>query len=137
VNRNPASVTEAEWAILEVLWNEDQATVRRLTEVLYPKGGPSDYATVYKLLERLEGKDCVRRERSGGVFVFRPWLERDDLIGRELETLVAKMCGGSLQPLLSNLIKARRLTPRELRELLDLIEDLDQQGKLKKKLRDK
>src|SRR6516165_9256295 len=98
---NPPHVTDAEWPVLELLWDRGPATVRQLTDVLYPRGGPSEYATVHKFLERLEGKGLVSRDRSGGVYVFRAAVGRDELIGQQLEALVEKMCGGSLQPLLT------------------------------------
>ena len=125
MDRGPANITEAEWAVLEVLWDKGPATVRQLTEVLYPKGGPSEYATVHKLLERLEAKGCVRRARQAGVYRFEAAIDRDEVIGRQLEELVEKMCGGSLQPLLTNLMRVKRLTPREHQELLDLIDRLN------------
>jgi predicted transcriptional regulator len=126
------NVTDAEWAVLQLLWDKGPATVRRLTEVLYPRGGPSEYATVHKLLERLETKGYVSRGRNGGVYVFRAAIDRDAVIGQQLETLVDKMCGGSLQPLLTNLVRAKRLKPAELRELLELVDRLDTRAKGKK-----
>jgi predicted transcriptional regulator len=132
VARTPQNVTDAEWAILDMLWNQGPASVRRLTEVLYPSGGASEHGTVYKLLERLEAKGCVTRDRSGGVYEFHATVVRDEVIGRELETLVEKMCGGSLQPLLSNLVRVKRLTAAELRELLALVDNLDRKSKSKK-----
>jgi BlaI family penicillinase repressor len=132
VARTPQNVTDAEWALLDVLWNQGPATVRHLTEVLYPSGGASEHGTVYKLLERLEAKGCIRRDRSGGVYEFHASVARDEVIGRELEALVAKMCGGSLQPLLCNLVRVKRLTPAELRELLALVDSLDGKAKPKK-----
>jgi predicted transcriptional regulator len=92
--------------------------------VLYPRGGPSETATVHKLLERLEAKDCVRRERTEVALRFHSAVSRDELIGSQLEALVEKRCGGSLQPLLSNLLRVKRLTPAEVRELLALVESL-------------
>jgi len=126
------NVTDAEWSVLQLLWEKGPASVRRLTGVLYPKGGPSEYATVHKLLERLESKGYVLRDRDGGVYVFRAAVDRDAVIGQQLETLVEKMCGGSLQPLLTNLIRAKRLKPAELRELLALVESLDARSRSKK-----
>jgi predicted transcriptional regulator len=130
--RTLPNVTDAEWAVLQLLWDQGPATIRRLADVLYPKGGPSEYATVHKLLERLEGKGYVRRERRGGVYEVRAAVERDRVIGQQLEALVEKMCGGSLQPLLTNLVRARHLTAEELRELLDLVDSLAAKGKPKK-----
>lgn len=130
--RNLPNVTDAEWSVLQLLWEKGPETVRQLADVLYPRGGPSEYATVHKLLERLESKGYVRRERSGGVFVFRAAVDRDDVIGSQLETLVERMCGGSLQPLLSNLIRVKRLKPDELKDLLALVESLDKRSRSKR-----
>jgi predicted transcriptional regulator len=132
MGQDPSHVPDAEWAVLEVLWEHGATSVRRLADFLYPGGGPSEYATVHKLLERLERRGHVARERQQGVFVFQACLQRDDLIGRQLEMLVEKMCGGSLQPLLTSLIRAKRLTSAELRELLALVDDLDSKSKSKR-----
>ena len=78
------NVTDAEWSVLQLLWEKGPASVRRLTEVLYPKGGPSEYATVHKLLERLESKGYVLRDRDGGVYVFRAAVDREADAGQEL-----------------------------------------------------
>src|SRR5262249_30802983 len=118
-------ITDAELAVLQFLWDQGPSAVRPLADVLYPGGGPSEYATVHRLLERLEGKGYVQRQRTGGVNIFHPTRNRDDVLGHQLEALLEKMGGGSLQPLLTNLLRSRRLTPEELRELLALVDDLD------------
>jgi predicted transcriptional regulator len=117
---------------LQCLWDGGAASVRELRDALYPGGGPSEHATVHKLLERLEIKGYVRRDRAAGVLTFRAIAGRDEVIGRQLEELVEKRCGGSLQPLLTNLVRVKRLTADELRELLVLVEDLERQKKSKK-----
>ena len=71
MGRSLPNVTDTEWSVLQLLWDRGPCTVRQLADVLYPRGGPSEYATVHKLLERLEAKGYVRRERSGGVFLLR------------------------------------------------------------------
>src|SRR5439155_26075281 len=93
------------------------------------KGGPSEYATVHKLLERLEAKGYVRRTREGGASMVRAALGRDEAVGRQLEVLAEKTSGGSLQALLTNLVRAQRVSAEELRGLLDLVEQLDAEKK--------
>ena len=132
MGRTLPNVTDAEWAVLQLLWEKGPASVRELADVLYPRGGPSEYATVHKLLERLETKGYVLRGRSAGVYVFRAAVERDLVLGQQLESLVDKMCGGSLQPLLTSLIRTKHLKPAELRELLELVNKLDTRNKGKK-----
>ena len=130
--RTPQDVTDAELALLQVLWDSGPATIRHLTDVLYPGGGTAQYATVQKLLERLESKGCIRRERTPPAHIFTAAIERDDLIGRRLRDMAEKLCGGSLTPLLTHLVRTRRLTTRERQELRDLIDELDSKGKGKK-----
>jgi predicted transcriptional regulator len=126
--RTPQDVTEAELAVLEVLWDQGPASRRQITDALYPRGGPAHYTTVQKLLERLEGKGYVRKNRGEGVRTFTAALNREDLIGRRLRDVADKLCGGSLTPLLLNLVRARPLTAGELDELRALLDDLRRQA---------
>src|SRR5947209_7839690 len=130
--RTARDITDAELAVLQVLWDRGPATIRRITEVLYPSGGQAYYATVQKLLERLEGKDCVRRDRKGPVHVFTAGIDRDELVGRRLQSVAEKLCGGSWTPLLTHLVQSERLSAAERQELRELIDDLDRQGGKKK-----
>jgi predicted transcriptional regulator len=123
--RTPQDVTEAELNVLELLWAKGPATIRQLADELYPGGGATQYATVQKLLERLQAKECVTRDRRGGVQLFSASIEREDLIDRRLQTLAEQLCGGSLAPLLSHLVRADRLSAADRQSLRDLIEELD------------
>lgn len=119
-------VTEAELAVMEALWADGgPLTIRRLAELLYADSGTTYYATVQKLLERLEEKDCVRRDRRETPHTFAAAVTRSELIGRRLQAVARQLCGGSLTPLLTHLVQARSLTPRERRDLRDLIDRLD------------
>jgi BlaI family penicillinase repressor len=122
--RNP-DVTEAELALLQALWDDGPATIRQLVERVYRQTGASVYATVQKLLDRLEVKECVERDRGGAVHVFRAAINRDELIGRRLRAVADSLCGGSLSPLLTHLVEGRGLSEKERRELRALVEKLD------------
>ncbi len=126
--RTPKDVTDAELLVLEALWARGPATIRSLTESVYPEGGPGKYATVQKLLERLEEDGHVARERSGMAHVFTAAIAREELIGRRLQDVAEKLCGGSLTPLLTHLVRQRRLSAREREELRNLIDELDGPG---------
>src|SRR5437667_10304464 len=120
--RTPQDVTDAELAVLQLLWEEGPLPIRRLTEALYPQGKTAQYATVQKLLERLEAKNCVARDRSQAVHVFSATIDRDEPVGRRLRQLAAKLCGGSWTPLLTHLVQTEQLTPRD-REALRQLND--------------
>lgn len=130
--RTPQDVTDTELALLQILWDSGPATIRQLTDVLYPGGGASQYATVQKLLERLEAKSCVQRDRTPPAHTFTAVIARADLIDRRLRDMAEKLCGGSLTPLLTHLVRTKGLTSRERQELRDLIDELDSKRKGKK-----
>ena len=124
---NAPDTTDAELAVMQGLWAAaaGSATIRDLTERLYPKGGTSEYATVQKLLERLELKGFVSRRAESVPHRFAARVGRDELIGRRLRTVADKLCGGSLTPLLTHLVQTQALKKSELDELRSLINRLD------------
>ena len=123
--RTPQDVTDKELDLLQALWDGGPATIRQLTDRLYPGGGTAQYATVQKLLDRLEVKGFVCRDRSGAAHTFAAAVGREEIIGRRLQDVAEKLCGGSLTPLLTHLMRSRPLSARERRELRDLIDKLD------------
>jgi len=129
----PQDVTETELAILQVLWDQAHATRPQITAALYPDGGPPQYATVQKLLERLEAKGFVRHERRQGKLLFTATLGRAELLDRRLQALAEKVCGGSLTPLLLSLVRSPNLTPAQLDELRAVLEERRQPRKPKGK----
>ena len=124
-HRLRADVTDAELAVLKILWDRGPSTIRLLTDLLYPDGGTAQYATVQKLLERLEGKACVRRKSDGRVNVWSAAIGLDDLIGHRLRETAEKLCEGSVTPLLTHLASTSELSARDLDALRELIRRLD------------
>ena len=115
--RSADDVTETELAMLQVLWERGEATRRQVADALYPGGGESHYATVQKLLGRLETKGFARHERGAGVLSFAATVDRDELIRRRLQGLADKLCGGAVAPLVMNLVRSQPLSPAEVEEL--------------------
>ena len=127
--RPAQDVTDAELAILQLLWDRGRASVRELTEQLYSEYSSSQHATVQKLLERLEAKNCVRRSRETWPHQFEAAIDRGDLIDRKLQETANKLCDGSIQPLLTHLVRGGRLSASERRSLRSLLDELDKEGR--------
>jgi predicted transcriptional regulator len=125
VGRTPRDITDAELAVLQVLWTHGPLPIRRITDLLYPDHRPAHYATVQKLLERLEDKKSVRRDRSGPVHIFAAHVGREELVGRRLEAVAQELCDGSWTPLLTHLVQAEKLSADDLQALRKLIDELD------------
>jgi predicted transcriptional regulator len=116
-------VSDAELGVLEILWKHGPATIRHLAEQLYGEGTTSNYATVQKLLERLESKGCVSRDRTGFAHVFEAKIERSALIGQGLQEMAERLCGGSLTPLLLHLAETAQLSAGDRKRIRKMIDE--------------
>ncbi|MEX2317325.1 MAG: BlaI/MecI/CopY family transcriptional regulator [Pirellulales bacterium] len=114
--------TDAELAILKLLWEGGPLTARSIREQLYPAGTPSDHATVQKLLQRLEQKEFVARDRSEFAHSFAATVTREELAGNQLEALAEKLTDGSLVPFILHAVSAKRLTSEERNEIRRLLD---------------
>lgn len=122
--KKKSSASDAELAVLRLLWEHESLTARQIREVLYPAGTPSDHGTVQKLLQRLEQKRLITRDSSSFVHVFRAAVSRSEMAGEQLETLAEKLTEGSLVPFIMHAVGSRKLTPQERQEVLRLLEGL-------------
>ena len=120
--RKAVDVTDTELAILELLWERAPETIRGIASELYGEWTTAQYATVQSLLERLEAKGCVKRDRRSFAHIFTAKIARADLIGQRLQDLAEKLCGGSWTPLLVQLVQRTRLSARDREMLRKLIE---------------
>jgi BlaI family transcriptional regulator, penicillinase repressor len=127
--RTRTDVPDAELAVLKVLWDRGGSTIREITDVLYPDGGASYYATVQKLLERLGDREFVARNADGRAHVFSAKVQREDLIRHRLRDAADRLCEGSMTPLLTQLVKGGKLDAAELGELRRLVDELDDDPK--------
>lgn len=123
------SATETERKVLEALWAvpEQGASIRHIAAGIYGEDhGTGQYATVQKLLDRLEKKGMVEKRRDGKVNIYAACVDRSEYVGRQLEGLADNFCGGSVMPLITNLVGSSRLSDSDLQSLRDLV---DRKGK--------
>lgn len=130
--RTAKDVTEAELTILRVLWDSGPMCVRDIVEQLRDHPSSPQAATVQKLLERLEDKGWVARDRTGTVQTFTATADRDELIGQRLRGIADDLCEGSVAPLLSQLVNSSQLSNADRQMLRDLIDRFDDRPKRKR-----
>ncbi len=109
-----ASLANAELAVMELLWEQDRLTARQIREQLYPDGDKRQHGTVQRLLQRLEEKAFVERDRDLPVHLFAPRITREEYAGSQLESLADKLTGGSLAPLITHLMDQKKISRDEL-----------------------
>jgi len=108
-------LTNAELAVMDLLWNsKDRLTARRIREVLYPDASKSQHGTVQRLLQRLEEKGFVERDRELSIHFFSATISRQHYAGHQLELLAEKLTAGSFTPLLTHLVDQKKITCDEI-----------------------
>jgi len=117
-------VTETELSILQVIWEKGEPTSREIAEVLYEEVNDPKLSSVQKLLERLEAKGCIERERAQRSHRFRALVSHDEFLSYRLRALADRLCGGSMAPLMSTLLQSKKISKREQKELQELIDQL-------------
>ena len=120
----PEQVTDGELSILEVIWEQDAPTSRDITEAIYKSATDSKVATVQKLLERLEAKGCITRDRSERAHRFRALVSHEDYLRNQLRALADRLCDGAIAPLVTTLLTSKGLTKKNRDQLRTLVDEL-------------
>jgi len=123
--RRTSSVSDTELAVLKVLWELGQATVRDLMERLEEQGRTWAYTTVQTLVIRLREKGFVSTRKDGKAHLFTPTISQRELLSLELGDLAERVCDGRATPLMLTLVRENTFTAQELAELRAMLDDLD------------
>ncbi len=115
-------LANAELAVIELLWGNGSATARHIREQLYPGSSKAQHGTVQRLLQRLEDKGYVDRDRGLPVHLFTATISREAYASGQLETLADKLTGGSLAPLITHLMEHKRISETEIGRLRQILE---------------
>ena len=115
------ALANAELSVMNLLWESDSWTARDLREQLYPGSDRAQHGTVQRLLQRLEDKGFVRRDRSLPVHLFSAAVSREAYACSQLESLAEKLTGGSLAPLITQLIEDRKISRAEIEKLKEIL----------------
>lgn len=125
--RKPSTTpTEQELAILKIIWDLGTATVREVYEALRQEKKVA-YTTVMTMVKVLEEKHYVRQKRQEGrAYVYEATKPKSSVVSQMVEDFVGRVFDGSAQPLVVGLIKDRKLSEEELREISRLIEESEE-----------
>lgn len=118
------NLTEAEWNVMECLWEKSPRIGREIIEWLKERKKWSR-STTLTLLRRLEEKNAVRTETKGNVKAFYPLLTRECAALQETEHFLDRVYHGSLGMMVSAFTKRQNLSQEEIQELYAILADLE------------
>lgn len=116
--------TDAELAILRVLWTRGSATVREVMEELALER-PIGYTTVLKLMQIMTEKGLVKREEENRTHVYRAAQTEEATQRRLVGDLLERAFGGSAEKLVMQAISSKRATAKELAEIRRLLDEFE------------
>lgn len=113
--------TNAELAILRVLWALGPSTVRAVHEGLERKDDVG-YTTTLKLLQIMVAKGLARRTEKGRVHHYRAVTSQSDTQQSLVNDLVDRAFGGSTAGLVMQALSSKPASADELRRIRDLVD---------------
>ena len=116
-------ISDAEHAVMEVLWQESPLTAQDVAERVDPDRGWSAN-TVKTLLGRLLGKAAIAHEADGRRYLYRPLVAREEYVAGESRRLIDRLFGGRLTPLVAHLAERDELTTRDIAEIEAILKGL-------------
>lgn len=118
-------ISDAEHAVMEVLWDESPLTAQEVAERVAPERDWSAN-TVKTLLGRLLAKHIIAHEEDGRRYRYRPLVQRADYVAGESRKLVDRLFGGRLSPLVAHLAERDQLSDQDISEIEALLKELKQ-----------
>jgi len=114
--RKALAITERQFTMLKILWEQGPRTVRELMEQL-PGGDRQPYTTVLGLLQNMQKAGLVTAEKEGLMHRYHAAVSRGEATGNLLSDFLARFFHGSAEQLILGLVDAEQLEPDELKAI--------------------
>ena len=116
--------TDAELAILSVLWKRGPSTVRQVQEQLESVRG-TGYTTTLKLMQIMLGKGFLKRDDTTHAHIYRATATRGKTQKQLVGQLLDQIFDGSAQQLVMQALSSKKSSPQELAEIRNFLDDLE------------
>jgi predicted transcriptional regulator len=124
----PPRPTDAELAILRVLWTQGRSSVREVFETLNAgRAEPLAYTTVLRFLQIMREKGLVTRQEEERGHLFAPAMPAERTKRQMVGDLVDRLFGGSVHELVLQALGTRKVSAKELREIRKVLKEAGEQ----------
>lgn len=125
--KSPNQPTSAELEILDILWERKKATVREVFEDI-GKRKPATYTTVLKIMQIMQEKGLVMRDKSAKAHVYRPKHSQQQTQTNLVGTLLEKAFRGSALSLVQHVLETKPATKEDLAAIRQMIDEAEAKG---------
>ena len=116
-------VTDAEWKIMECLWDHSPQTMGEITATLEPATGWTRQ-TVITLLKRMTEKGAVSMDDTGRAKKYTPLITREEASAEETHKLLNHVFSGKASLLVNQLVDSGDLSAKDLQEILKAMREI-------------
>jgi len=120
VNKPNADISNAEFEVLDALWQKHPASANELIERLNQEKSWHE-KTVKTLLNRLVKKEAITFKKDQRRYLYLPLLEREAYTQKESQSLIERMFSGRISPLIAGFAKNKNLNQEDITELKEII----------------
>ncbi len=117
-----AKITDAEWKIMNVIWEKTPIASCEIVESLKDITKWSA-TTIYTLISRLVKKKAIAIEEGSSPNICYPLISRDECRRKESKSFLSKVYGGSLNLMMANMVRELRLSDKDIDELKRILDE--------------
>lgn len=121
------NLSDAEWKIMNLLWQDAPRTMMQLTNALKLETGWTKH-TVMSFLKRMEEKGALHYEEGEKSKLYYPDLERGEAVLQETEDFLDRVFQGKMGVMLNTMVQQRALSKEELEELHKILEQAEEKA---------
>ena len=118
------TLSAAEWAVMEILWEHESCTLGKISEILAVSKGWRQN-TVYTYLTRMEAKGLVSIDKSCTPHRYSYAVSREICAKAERSSLLQKVYKGATGDLIAAFLKESKISEKERKELRKMLDDMD------------
>jgi BlaI family penicillinase repressor len=115
-------LTQAEWQIMNALWEKHPATARQIMSRL-PRDVKWAYTTLKTMLSRLVEKEAISEQKHANTSIYEPLVSQRKARLSAFRLLLDQSFGGAMGPLMHFLLEEQKLNAKQRKELLEILQN--------------
>lgn len=121
-------LSEAEWKVMSLLWQEAPRTMMQITNHFKETTGWSKH-TVMTFLRRMEEKKAIHHEEGGKARLYYPDVEREEAVLQETEEFLEKVFDGRMGLMLNTMVEKKAVSGEEIAEMYEILRKAEEENR--------
>ncbi|MFC5470162.1 BlaI/MecI/CopY family transcriptional regulator [Cohnella suwonensis] len=115
-------ISDAEWEVMKILWENPNFTANEVIEALR---GNSEWKpiTIRTMINRLVQKSAVGYSSDGKVYSYYPLVQQEECLRAETMSFLKRITGGALKPMLIHFLREESLSKEDINELRNILDE--------------